>query len=138
VAESFHPDDLSSLAHRIGVQIAELCPHLPATELAELSSRLAFAEAAHAAGVTFEHGNAEPAAAPAGNHVVWLPGSTTSAIVLPSGEEQSRAAVVKAQALAWARRHGALLHGLAARGSAALRQVGATLMDAYQARPRVQ
>lgn len=139
MADSLQTDDVSSLAHRIGEQLALVCPHVPATELAELSSRLAFAEAAHAAGVTFGQADAEVATtAPAGNHVVWLPGSSTSAIVLPAGEEQSRVAAVKTQVLAWARRHGAPLNGVASRGSAALRQAGAALVNAYQARPRVQ
>jgi len=138
VAESLHPDDVSSLAQRIAGRIAELCPNVPEGELTDVASRIAFMEAAHASGVSFAHSDPDAVSAASGNHVVWLPGSTTSAIVLPSGEEQSRVDVVKAQVLAWARRHGAPMNGLASRGSAALRQVGSALVNAYQARPRVQ
>ena len=138
MAESVQLDDISSLAHRLAEQIAALCPNVPENELSDVASRLAFAEVAHASGLSFDSAELEPEVAVSGNHVVWLPGSTTSAIVLPSGEEQSRVAVASAQLLAWARRHGSALGGIASRGSAALRQIGSALVNAYQARPREQ
>lgn len=138
MADSLHTDDSSSLAHRLAEQIAALCPHVPASELADISSRLAFTELAHASGVVFDHGEPESAGASPGNRVVWLPGPSASAIVLPAGEEQPRAIATAAQFLAWARRHGAPVGGIVVRGSAALRQIGSALVSAYQARPREQ
>lgn len=139
MAESFQPEDISSLAHRLAEQIAVLCPNVPAGELSEVASRLAFAELAHASGVAFDdRAQEENEIAPTGNRVVWLPGATASAIVLPAGEEQPRAAATAAQVLAWARRYRAPVAGIATRGSNALRQIGAALVSAYQERPRVQ
>ena len=139
MAQSFQPDDISSLARRLAEQIAVLCPNVPTNELSDVSSRLALKEIAHAAGVAVDNdAESKPAMAPAGNRVVWLPGSSASAIVLPAGEEQPRAGATAAQLMEWARRYRAPINGLAVRGSAALRQIGSALVSAYQARPRVQ
>jgi hypothetical protein len=137
VDHSLSAENVSTLARRITGQMTLLCPHVPAAELADLSSRLAYTELANAAGMTFEHADTDDAVANEGNHIVWLPGSST-AIVLPAGEEEGRLAVAKARAAAWIRRHGALLGRITTRGSAVARQVGVALVNAYQARLRVQ
>lgn len=139
MADSPYPDDVSSLAHELSERIAALCPHVPAGELADLTSRLALAEHAHATGVSL--GDAELELEPAvtaGNRIVWLPGPSASAIVLPAGEEPPSAAETAAQLVARARRHATSVRGLATRGSAVVRQLGAALVSAYQTRPRVQ
>jgi hypothetical protein len=125
------------LAHTIAEQLTLLCPHVPAAELADLSSRLAFTELAHAVGLTFDHAGTGDSVMTEGNHVVWLPGSSC-AIVLPAGEDEPRIAVAAAQAREWLRRYGALLLRITARGSTAFRQVGTALVNAYQARAEVQ
>jgi hypothetical protein len=137
VAETLSSDNDSTLAQRIAEQMTLLCPHVPAVELADLSSRLAFAELANASGVAFDHTEADEGVAPLGNHIVWLPGAS-SAIVLPAGEEEQPLAVVAARAGAWIRRHGASLSRITTRGSAAFRQVGTALVNAYQGRLHVQ
>lgn len=103
MAERPHSDDVSSLARRVAEQITALCPHIPAAELSDLSARLAFAELAHESGVAFDGREPETVDAPLGNRVVWLPGSSTSAIVLPAGEQEPRVAATAAQLLAWVR-----------------------------------
>jgi hypothetical protein len=138
VAESFQPDDVCSLSQRVAESIATLCPHLPADELDDLATRLALRELAHAADEPSAPGDLVLETTPAGNQVVWLPGASGSAIVLPAGDEPPDAAARAAQLLAWARRCSASLGPIAARGSAAVRQTGAALLSAYQARPRVQ
>lgn len=137
VDHSLSSDNVSTLAQRITEQMTLLCPHVPAAELADLSSRLAFTELANAAGMTYEHADTDDAVASEGNQIVWLPGSS-SAIVLPAGEEDRQLAVAKAWAAAWIRRHGASLSRITTRGSAVARQVGAALMNACQTRLRVQ
>ena len=137
MAEPPSSENISTLAQRIAEQMTLLCPHVPAAELAALSSRLAFTELANAAGVTFDHTGTDESVMTEGNQVVWLPGSS-SAIVLPAGEEEPRFAVAAAQAGAWLRRYGAPLLRLTSRGSATFRQVGSGLVDAYRARLRVQ
>jgi hypothetical protein len=136
VAEPLSSDTDSTLAQRIAEQMTLLCPHVPAAELAELSSRLAFAELANASGVAFDTVEADEDVAPPGNRIVWLPGA--SAIVLPAGDEEPPIAVAAAQMAAWFRRHAALLGRITTQGSAAFRQVYAALVNAYQARLRVQ
>jgi hypothetical protein len=117
--------------------VESLCPHVPAGELAELTSRLALAEHAHAAGVSFESDEAEAARVPLGNRVVWLPGSA-SAIVLPAGDDASGAGATATQMFEWTRRHATRARGITGRGLNALRQFGSALVSAYQARPRIQ
>lgn len=136
VAESLPSINDSTLAQRIAEQMTLLCPHVPAAELADLSSRLAFAELANASGVAFDHAEAEEEDVPLGNRVVWLPGA--SAIVLPAGEEQPPLAVAAAQLGAWIRQHCEALGRIRTRGTAAFRQAGAALVNAYQERLRVQ
>lgn len=138
VAESSQPDDVCSLSQRLAESITTHCPHLPAAELDDLATRLALRELAHAAEAPLAPGDPELESTPAGNQVVWLPGASGSAIVLPAGEEPPDAAARAAQLLAWARRQSTSLGPIAARGSAALRQAGAALLSAYQARLRVQ
>ena len=138
MAESFQPDDVSSLAQRVAESIASLCPHLPAEQRDELATRLALRELAYAAEASSASSDLELEPAPAGNQVVWLPGASGSAIVLPAGEEPPDAVARAAQLLARARRRSGAIGPMAARGSAALRQAGAALLSAYQARPRVQ
>lgn len=109
MADALQPDELSSLARRIAERIATLCPHVPAGELASLTSRLALAEHAHATGVSFDVSavDEEPeslAASGPGNRVVWLPGRAGSAIVLPAGEEPPSAGAAAVQLLLQARR----------------------------------
>lgn len=137
MAESYDPDDVNSLSQRVAECIAALCPHVPAQQREELATRLALSEIAQAAGVPTESGDREPALAP-GNQVVWLPGASGTAIVLPAGEEAPDAAARAAHLLSLARRHGARLGRIAIRGTVALRQAGAALVSASQARPRVQ
>lgn len=129
MAESPIAENISTLAQRIAEQITLLCPHVPAAELAALSSRLAFTELANAAGVMFDHTGTDESVTTEGNQIVWLPGSS-SAIVLPAGEEQPRLGVAAAQAGALLRRYGAPLLRLTSRGSATFRQVGSALVDA--------
>ena len=138
VAEPFQPDDVSSLARRVAESIASLCPHVPAEQRDDLATRLALLELAHAAETPSASREPELETAPAGNQVVWLPGASGLAIVLPAGEEPPDAAARAARFLEWARQRSACLGPIAARGSAALRQAGAALLSAYQARPRVQ
>ena len=139
MAESLQPDDISSLAHRLAEQIAVLCPNVPASELSDVASRLAFTEVAHASGAAFgDHAEPDTANASSGNRIVWLPGASATAIVLPGGEEQRRAAATAAQFMAWARRYRAPAAAIATRGSNALRQIGSALVSAYQTRARVQ
>jgi len=137
VAESPSSQNISTLTQRIAEQLMILCPHVPAAELTDLSSRLAFTELANAAGVTFDQTGTDESVMTEGNQIVWLPGSS-SAIVLPSGEEEPGFAVTAARAGAWLRRYGAPLLRVTTRGSAAFRQVGSGLVDAYRARLRVQ
>jgi hypothetical protein len=138
VAESFHSDDVSSLAQRVSESIAALCPNVPADQREELATRLAIVEAAHLAHGSSGSSGAELPAPPVGNQVVWLPGAAGSAIVLPAGQEPPDAAARVAHFLACARQRSASLGVVVTRGSAALRQAGAALISAYQARPRVQ
>lgn len=138
VAESLRPDDIASLAHDLAARVESLCPHVPAGELAELTSRLALAEHAHAMGVSFQRNEPEVAPAPPGNRVVWLPGPAATAIVLPAGEEASGASATAAQILEWTRRRATPARGVAGRGLSALRLIGSALVSAYQARPRIQ
>ena len=137
MAESLSSELVSTLAQRIAEQMTLLCPHVPAAEVADLSSRLAFAELANAAGVTFDQADTDESVATDGNQIVWLPGAS-AAIVLPAGEEQPRLAVAAAQTGEWFRRYGTPLIRMTTRGSAAVRQAGTALMNAYQARLRVQ
>jgi hypothetical protein len=138
VAESFNPDDVSSLARDLVARVEALCPHVPAGELAELTSRLALAEHAHASGVSFGGAELESSPAPLGNRIVWLPGSAASAIVLPAGEDSSGANATAAQILDWARRRADPARGVAARGLSALRQFRSALVSAHQERPRTE
>ena len=81
--ETGHPDQVTILARAMAEHLAPLCPHVPAGELADLTSRLATSECMRAAA-----GSAaleEPIVA-AGNQVVWLPGASGAAIVLPAGD----------------------------------------------------
>jgi hypothetical protein len=137
VAESLSSENISTLAQRIAEQMTLLCPHVPAAELADLSSRLAYSELANAVGVTVGDTEADDSVTTEGNQVVWLPGSS-SAIVLPAGEEKPRIAVLLAQSEEWFRRYAAPLIPISARGWAAFRQVGSSLVNAYQERLRVQ
>jgi hypothetical protein len=136
VADSFHADDVSSLARDLAARVEALCPHVPAGELAELTSRLALSEHAHATGVSLVDDEQETAPTSLGNRIVWLPGSA-SAIVLPAGDDASGAGAA-VRVVTWARRVANPLHGFAARGSAALRQLGSALASAYQERPHTE
>ena len=131
-------DDISTLAHQLAEQLVALCPHVPADELTELSSKLAFREVAQASGVAFDHAEPDGSAAPLGNHIVWLPGASGTAIVLPAGEEPPGAAATAARLLARARQRGVSMRALATKSSAALRQAGSAVLSAYQARARIQ
>lgn len=137
MAEPPSSENISTLAQRIAEQMTLLCPHVPAAELAALSSRLAFTELANATGATFDQADTDESVMTEGNQIVWLPGSS-SAIVLPAGEEPPRLGVTAALAGAWLRRYGAPLLRLTSRRSATLRQVGSALVNAYHARLRVQ
>jgi hypothetical protein len=136
VAESLSSENVSTLAQRIAEQMTLLCPHVSAVELADLSSRLAFAELANASGVAFVHAEAGEEDVPLGNHIVWLPGA--SAIVLPAGEEQPPLAVAAARLGAWIRRQHEALSRIGTRGTAAIRHAGGAVVSAYQERLRVQ
>ena len=138
MAAPHESDDISTLAHRLAEQLVALCPHVPADELSELSSKLAFREVAQASGVTFDHAEPEGTPAPLGNHVVWLPGASGTAIVLPAGEDPPGAAATAVRLLARARQRAVPVSELAMRGYAALRQAGSAVLSAYQARVRVQ
>ena len=138
VAESFHSDDVSSLAQRVSESIAALCPNVPTDQREELATRLAVTELAHAVDTASTLSDLELESASAGNQVVWLPGACRSAIVLPAGEEPPNAAEKAAQLLALMRRHLASAGRMASRGSVALRQAGTALLSAHQAPPRVQ
>ena len=137
VAESSHPDAVSALARRVAESIAALCPNVPPEQCREAATRLAVAELASLAGDSFPD-ECEADAAPVGNQVVWLPGPTAAAIILPAGEEPPSAASRAAELLAALRHHSQSRRVIASRGLAALRQAGAALVSAYQARPRAQ
>lgn len=136
MADSSQPDDVCSLARNLAARVEGLCPHVPAGELAVLTSRLALAEYAHAGGVSLADDALEAAPAPLGNRIVWLPGSA-SAIVLPAGDDASGAGAA-VRVVTWARRVANPLHGFAARGSAALRLLGSAVVSAYQERPHTE
>ena len=135
--EAIPLENISFFAQRLAERIAAVCPHVPPKELEDVSTRLAFSELAHSSDVAFEEADPKVAVVAPGNQVVWLPGASTSAIVLPAGEPQSRA-VTAAQLRAWTRQHVASLTGIAARGSAVLRQARSALANSYEARTRTQ
>lgn len=138
MAAPHESDDISTLARRLAEQLVALCPHVPADELTELSSTLAFREVAQASGVAFDHTEQDGAVVPLGNHIVWLPGASGTAIVLPAGEEPPGAAATAARLLTWARQRAVPISKVATRSSTVLRQVGSAVLNAYQARVRVQ
>jgi hypothetical protein len=127
VAAPSYTDDVSLLARDLADRVASLCPHVPAGELAELTSRLALSEHAHASGVSFDDQEANMAAAPLGNRIVWLPGPAASAIVLPSGVETSGASATAARVLEWVRLRATRARGVAAGALIGLRQIGSAL-----------
>jgi hypothetical protein len=127
VAAFSYTDVVSLLARDLAERVATLCPHVPAGELAELTSRLALAEHAHASGVSFDDHEANMAAAPLGNRIVWLPGPAASAIILPAGEETSGAGATVARVVEWVRPRVALARGVAAGALNSLRQIGSAL-----------
>lgn len=127
VAASPYTDDVSLLARDLADRVATLCPHVPAGELAELTSRLALAEHAHASGVSFDGNAASMASAPLGNRIVWLPGAAASAIVLPAGAENPGASETAGRVLEWVRPRATLARGMAAGALIGLRQIGSAL-----------
>lgn len=138
MAAPYDSDDISTLARRLAEELVALCPHVPADELTELSSKLAFREVVQSSGVAFDPAEPESAPAPLGNHVVWLPGTSGTAIVLPAGEDPPGAAATAVRLLARVRQRAMLMSALATRGCAALRQARSAVLSAYQARVRVQ
>jgi hypothetical protein len=124
VADSCHSDDVSSLARDLAAHLRALCPHVPAGELSELTSRLALSEHAHATGVSLADDEQETAPTSLGNQIVWLPGSA-SAIVLPAGGDASVGGAAASRVLDWARRRTVPARGLMSRGLTALRQIAA-------------
>lgn len=118
-------------------RLAPLCPHVPARELAELTFRLAASELMRAGNESVSQ--LEDTAPATGNRVVWLPGASGVAIVLPAGEADP--APVPSQVLEFVRRLAQNARPrvqraveLAARGSAVARERALVMLNAWQAR----
>lgn len=111
-------------------RLAPLCEHVPAGELTELTARLATSELMHAGAGSVA---VEEPMTVSGNQVVWLPGPSGAAIVLPAGEEEPRRIPSLAELRVLAAEHAETARALGSRGVVALRQVRSVLLDAYHA-----
>lgn len=111
-------------------RLAPLCPNVPAGELAELTARLATSELMRAGAGSVA---AEEPMSVSGNQVVWLPGPSGAAIVLPAGEDEPRRIPSLAELRALAVQHAETARTFGTRGAIALRQVRSVLLDAYHA-----
>lgn len=131
-----HPDRVTALARAMAERLSPLCGHVPAEELAELTARLATSELMRASSGSVA---AEEPMTVSGNQVVWLPGPSGAAIVLPAGETDRPAALPSmSELLERARAHARQAAEAATRGSATLREAATALVNAWQARSRTE